>query len=238
MLGVAGVEVRFHALMGADVCCRRDPLNPFYRREPDKATPQGPLALGGKSHCRFRASCVGLDLAPLFLAPSRTQVRQICPINGRSRRRNHVGRSLRPRPCSQAGHVQYRGAEKQIDAATDYTQPMRGLIKRDCFGEVWNRPRPDRCTQSRLTNRVLVTISKPHEVRAYVRGAIANGASKETPELHHKPSNQVAAADASLHVGFRPRAPHERREGRSQSYRHRLIGQPARRGRSEMGLLA
>ena len=110
------------------------------------------------------------------------------------------------------------GAEKQIDAATDYTQPMRGLVMRDCFGEVWNRARPDRCTQSRLTNRVLVTISKPHKVRAYVRGAIANGASKETPELHHKPSNQVAAADASLHLGFRPRAPHERREGRSQSY--------------------
>ena len=109
-------------------------------------------------------------------------------------------------------------AEKQIDGATDYTQPMRGLITRDCFGAVWNRPRPDRCTQSRLTNRVLVTISKPHKVRAYVRGAIANGASKETPELHHKPSNQVAAADASLHVEYRPRAPHERRDGGSQSY--------------------
>ena len=54
------------------------------------------------------------------------------------------------------------GAEKQIDAATDYTQRMRGLITRDCFRAVWNRPRPDRCTQSRLTNRVLVTISKPH----------------------------------------------------------------------------
>ncbi len=93
-------------------------------------------------------------------------------------------------------------AEKQIDGATDYTQPMRGLITRDCFGEVWNRPRPDRCTQSRLTNRGLVTISKPHEVRAYVRGAIANGTSKETPELHHKPSNQVEPLTQAYTSGF------------------------------------
>ena len=94
------------------------------------------------------------------------------------------------------------GAEKQIDAATDYTQPMRGHIKRDCFGEVWNRPRPDRCTQSRPTKRVFVTISKPHEVRAYVRGAIANGTSKETPELHHKPSNQVEPLTQAYTSGF------------------------------------
>ena len=94
------------------------------------------------------------------------------------------------------------GAEKQIDLATDYTQPRRGLITRDCFREVWNRPRPDRCMQRRLTNRVLVTMSKPHEVRAYVRGAIANGTSKETPELHHKPSNQVEPLTQAYTSGF------------------------------------
>ena len=71
------------------------------------------------------------------------------------------------------------GAEKQIEAATEFTRPMQDLVTRYCFGEVWNRPLLDRRTRSMLTLGMLVALGKPHEVKTHVRGAIANGVSKE-----------------------------------------------------------
>jgi 4-carboxymuconolactone decarboxylase len=71
------------------------------------------------------------------------------------------------------------GAEKQIEAATEFTRPMQDLVTRYCFGEVWNRPHLDRRTRSMLTIGMLVALGKPHEIKTHVRGAIANGVSKE-----------------------------------------------------------
>jgi 4-carboxymuconolactone decarboxylase len=71
------------------------------------------------------------------------------------------------------------GAERQIEAATEFTQPMQDLVTRYCFGEVWNRPHLDRRTRSMLTIGMLVALGKPHEIKTHVRGAVANGVSKE-----------------------------------------------------------
>ena len=71
------------------------------------------------------------------------------------------------------------GAEKQIEAATEFTRPMQDLVTRYCFGEVWNRPHLDRRTRSMLTIGMLVALGKPHEIKTHVRGAIGNGVSKE-----------------------------------------------------------
>ena len=71
------------------------------------------------------------------------------------------------------------GAEKQVEAATEFTRPMQDLVTRYCFGEVWNRPHLDRRTRSMLTIGMLVALGKPHEIKTHVRGAIANGVSKE-----------------------------------------------------------
>lgn len=71
------------------------------------------------------------------------------------------------------------GAEKAIDSATEFTRPMQDVVTRYCFGEIWNRPHLDRRTRSMLTLAIVCTLGKPNQLKAHVRGAIANGVSKD-----------------------------------------------------------
>ena len=71
------------------------------------------------------------------------------------------------------------GADKQIEATTEFTAPLQDLVTRYCFGEVWNRPHLDRKQRSLLTIAILAATGKSPQVKVHVRGAIANGASKE-----------------------------------------------------------
>lgn len=71
------------------------------------------------------------------------------------------------------------GAEAALAATTDFTLPMQDLVTRYCFGEVWNRPPLDRKTRSLLTLAILGTLVRPNQMKVHVRGAIANGASKD-----------------------------------------------------------
>jgi len=71
------------------------------------------------------------------------------------------------------------GAERQIEAATDFTRPLQDMVTRYCFGEVWSRPTLDRKTRSMLTLALLTALGKQNQLRVHVRGAIQNGVSKE-----------------------------------------------------------
>ena len=71
------------------------------------------------------------------------------------------------------------GADRQIEAATDFTRPLQDMVTRYCFGEVWNRPTLDRKTRSMLTLALLTALGKQNQLRVHVRGAIQNGVSKE-----------------------------------------------------------
>jgi 4-carboxymuconolactone decarboxylase len=71
------------------------------------------------------------------------------------------------------------GAEGQIEQATDFTRPMQELATRYCFGEIWGRPELDRRTRSMLTLALLVALGKPNQLKLHVKGAIANGVTKE-----------------------------------------------------------
>lgn len=71
------------------------------------------------------------------------------------------------------------GADQQIEAATEFTAPMQEMVTRLCFGEVWHRAPLDRRTRSMLTIAMLVALGKPNQIKVHVRGAIANGVSKE-----------------------------------------------------------
>ncbi|MEJ0034636.1 MAG: carboxymuconolactone decarboxylase family protein [Gammaproteobacteria bacterium] len=71
------------------------------------------------------------------------------------------------------------GAERQIEAATDFTGPLQDMVTRYCFGEVWTRPGLDRKTRSMLTLALLTALGKQNQLRVHVRGAIQNGVSKE-----------------------------------------------------------
>jgi 4-carboxymuconolactone decarboxylase len=69
--------------------------------------------------------------------------------------------------------------QAKLDRATDFTRDFEELVARYCFGEVWGREELPRDLRSLLTIAMLVALGKPHEVQVHVKGAIANGATKE-----------------------------------------------------------
>lgn len=74
------------------------------------------------------------------------------------------------------------GAEGQIDSASDFLWPMQDYVTRWCFGETWTRARLPRNIRSMVTLGILVAQGRPHELKVHVRGALANGVSKEEIE--------------------------------------------------------
>lgn len=71
------------------------------------------------------------------------------------------------------------GTDQAIKESTDFTQPLQELVTHFCFGEVWNRPHLDRKMRSMLTLAILCTLGKPNQLKIHVKGAIANGVTKE-----------------------------------------------------------
>ena len=71
------------------------------------------------------------------------------------------------------------GAEKQMEAATDFTRPLHEWVTRSCFGELWHRPHLDLKLRSMLTLAMLAALGRPNQIKAHVKGAIANGVSRE-----------------------------------------------------------
>ncbi|WP_210211815.1 carboxymuconolactone decarboxylase family protein [Aquibium carbonis] len=71
------------------------------------------------------------------------------------------------------------GAEQQIDNASEFTQPMQDIVTRICFGEIWQRPGLATRERSMITLAMLAALGKEPELKVHVRGAIANGVTKE-----------------------------------------------------------
>jgi 4-carboxymuconolactone decarboxylase len=70
--------------------------------------------------------------------------------------------------------------QAKLDRATEFTREFEELVARYCFAEVWGREEQlPRDVRSMLTIAMLVALGRPHEVRVHVRGAIANGVSKD-----------------------------------------------------------
>jgi 4-carboxymuconolactone decarboxylase len=68
----------------------------------------------------------------------------------------------------------------KLDRATDFTRPFEELVCKYCFAEVWGRDDElPRNIRSMLTIAMLVALGKPHETRVHVRGAIANGVTRD-----------------------------------------------------------
>ncbi len=71
------------------------------------------------------------------------------------------------------------GADKAIESASDFAKPLQEMVTRFCFGEVWQRPGLDRKTRSLLTLSMLIGSGRMLQFPAHVRGALANGVTKE-----------------------------------------------------------
>lgn len=68
---------------------------------------------------------------------------------------------------------------RTLDSTDDFQEPLQDLVTRLCFGEVWSRPGLDRRIRSMLTIAILVGQSRPDQLRNHVKGAIANGVTKD-----------------------------------------------------------
>lgn len=62
-----------------------------------------------------------------------------------------------------------------LNAATDFTWPLQVLTTEYCWDEIWNRPGLDRRSRSLLNLGMIAALNRPHELKAHVRGALANG---------------------------------------------------------------
>ncbi|MDW9248720.1 4-carboxymuconolactone decarboxylase [Burkholderia cepacia] len=69
--------------------------------------------------------------------------------------------------------------QKSIKNADDFNLPMQELVTQYCWGDVWNRPGLERKTRSLLNLAMLTALNRPHELKAHVRGAVNNGATRE-----------------------------------------------------------
>ena len=82
------------------------------------------------------------------------------------------GRALRQQIFGPAGM-------KSLDEADDFQMPLQDMVTRSCFGEVWSREGLSLKLRSMLTVAILAGQSRPNQLKNHVRGAIANGVTKE-----------------------------------------------------------
>jgi 4-carboxymuconolactone decarboxylase len=69
--------------------------------------------------------------------------------------------------------------DKAIATADDFNRPLQELVTQYCWGEIWGRPGLDRRTRSIINLAMISALNRPHEVKMHVKGAIANGLTKE-----------------------------------------------------------
>ena len=65
--------------------------------------------------------------------------------------------------------------DRQIEQANKFTRPMQDVVSQYCFGETWSRNGLRRRERSMVTLGVLCALGRSHELRAHVKGALANG---------------------------------------------------------------
>jgi 4-carboxymuconolactone decarboxylase len=67
--------------------------------------------------------------------------------------------------------------DRQLAAASPFTDPFQKLITEWCWGEIWTRPGLDRRSRSLMNLAMLTALGKPEELKLHVKGALNNGLS-------------------------------------------------------------
>lgn len=69
--------------------------------------------------------------------------------------------------------------DKAIASADDFNRPLQEIVTQYCWGEIWGRPGLDRKTRSIINLAMISALNRQHEVKMHVKGAIANGLTKD-----------------------------------------------------------
>jgi 4-carboxymuconolactone decarboxylase len=67
----------------------------------------------------------------------------------------------------------------KVETQSEFTADFENMVTRYCFGEVWTREGLSRAQRSMITIAMLIALGRPHEIRVHVKGAIANGVTRE-----------------------------------------------------------
>jgi 4-carboxymuconolactone decarboxylase len=68
--------------------------------------------------------------------------------------------------------------DASLKNADEFSRPLQELVTQYVWGEIWSRPELDRRTRSIVNLGVLASMSRPHELKLHVRGALRNGVSR------------------------------------------------------------
>ena len=102
--------------------------------------------------------------------PIRAQAKETIPMN---REKYEKGMAVRREVLGD----EY--VDKALAGATDFTNPLQGLVTENCWGEVWTRDAISKKTRSLVTIAILAALKAPAEIKLHVRGALRNGCSVE-----------------------------------------------------------
>ena len=67
---------------------------------------------------------------------------------------------------------------KALAGMDDFNRPLQELVTEYCWGAVWGRPGLTRGERSMLNLAMISTLNRPHELKAHLRGALANGLTR------------------------------------------------------------
>ncbi|OIQ95867.1 carboxymuconolactone decarboxylase family protein [mine drainage metagenome] len=66
-----------------------------------------------------------------------------------------------------------------IQNADDFNRDLQGLVTEYAWGEIWSRPGLARRDRSLLNLAMLTALNRSHELKLHIRGALANGVTKD-----------------------------------------------------------
>lgn len=69
--------------------------------------------------------------------------------------------------------------EQSMSTADDFNRDFQHLVTEYCWGAVWGREGLDHKTRSMVNLSMIATLSRPHELKLHVMGALRNGVTKE-----------------------------------------------------------
>jgi len=69
--------------------------------------------------------------------------------------------------------------DRSLAHASDFSRPMQELVTEYCWGTIWARPGLARRERSLINLAMLTALNRSHELRVHVRGAIANGCTRQ-----------------------------------------------------------
>ena len=70
-------------------------------------------------------------------------------------------------------------ASRSMEDASELMLPMQELVTEYCWGTIWTRPGLARRDRSLVNIGMMVALNRPHELSLHVRGALANGCTRE-----------------------------------------------------------